>query len=101
VHTALFAGLCLICNGTFIHDVPPSVSACWCFHNTQVPAAEKDGSVFAQLQGLFAYLALTKSTFANPVRFWNAFKDYDGSPIDVREHQDAYEFFTRLQVGCC
>lgn len=55
--------------------------------------------MFAQLQGLFAHLALSKSTFAAPFRFWAAFKDYDGTPIDVREHQDAYEFFTRLQVG--
>ena len=26
-----------------------------------------------------------------------AFKDYDGQPVNIREHQDAYEFFTRLQ----
>lgn len=70
-------------------------------HNLQVPEAEKEGSVFAQLQGLFAQLALSKCTFAQPVRFWAAFKDYDGTPIDVREHQDAYEFFTRLQVCVC
>ena len=33
-----------------------------------------------------------------------SFKDYDGEPTNVREHQDAYEFFTRLQVCqslCC
>lgn len=54
--------------------------------------------MFAQLQGLFAQLALSKATFASPQAFWAAFKDYDGTPIDVREHQDAYEFFTRLQV---
>lgn len=34
-----------------------------------------------------------------PLHFWKAFKDYDGEPLNVREHQDAYEFFTRLQVG--
>ena len=28
-----------------------------------------------------------------------SFKDYDGEPTNVREHQDAYEFFTRLQVA--
>jgi len=28
-----------------------------------------------------------------------SFKDYDGEPTNVREHQDGYEFFTRLQVG--
>lgn len=65
---------------------------------SQVPDAEKDDSVFAQLQALFAQLALSKSTFAHPRSFWQAFKDYDGTPTDVQEHQDAYEFFTRLQV---
>lgn len=55
--------------------------------------------MFAQLQALFAQLALSKATFGAPNRFWAAFKDYDGTPIDIREHQDAYEFFTRLQVG--
>lgn len=43
-------------------------------------------------------MALGRSTFFIPRDFWGAFKDYDGSPIDVKEHQDAYEFFTRLQV---
>ena len=33
-----------------------------------------------------------------PRSFWNAFKDYDGQRLNLREHQDAYEFFTRLQV---
>lgn len=45
-------------------------------------------------------MALGRSTFFIPRDFWGAFKDYDGSPIDVKEHQDAYEFFTRLQVRC-
>jgi ubiquitin carboxyl-terminal hydrolase 9/24 len=65
----------------------------------QVPDPDQEDSVFAQLQGLFAQLALSKATFASPNAFWAAFKDYDGTPIDVREHQDAYEFFTRLQVS--
>jgi hypothetical protein len=47
---------------------------------------------------LFAQLALTISEYVVPVGFWRAYKDYDGQPIDLREHQDAYEFFTRLQV---
>lgn len=25
-------------------------------------------------------------------------QDYDGNPVDIKEHQDAYEFFTRLQA---
>jgi len=41
---------------------------------------------------------MSNRDFYRPVGFWKAFKDYDGEPLNVREHQDAYEFFTRLQV---
>ncbi|WIA22029.1 hypothetical protein OEZ85_004379 [Tetradesmus obliquus] len=64
-----------------------------------VEPSEAPDSVFAQLQSMFAMMALGRSTFFIPRDFWGAFKDYDGSPIDVKEHQDAYEFFTRLQDG--
>lgn len=63
-----------------------------------VPPDDAPDSVFAQLQALFASMALGRSTYMVPRGFWAAFRDYDGSPLDVREHQDAYEFFTRLQV---
>lgn len=49
-------------------------------------------------QSLFAALALSNETIYEPDGFWAAFKDYDGEPVNLREHQDAYEFFTRLQV---
>jgi hypothetical protein len=49
-------------------------------------------------QSTFASLAMSNREFFRPVGFWKAFKDYDGEPLNVREHQDAYEFFTRLQV---
>jgi hypothetical protein len=49
------------------------------------------------LQTTFCHLALSRTSWFSPKGFWHAFKDYDGQPIDVREHQDAYEFFTRLQ----
>jgi hypothetical protein len=58
-------------------------------------------------QAIFGHLALGQNEAVNPRSFWRAFRDYDGSPINVREHQDAYEFFTRLQVNpvpytrCC
>ncbi|BDA41234.1 probable ubiquitin carboxyl-terminal hydrolase FAF-X [Coccomyxa sp. Obi] len=61
------------------------------------PPAERLDSTFYQLQRMFAYLALSHSHFYKPFGFWKTFKDYDGEPINVREHQDAYEFFTRLQ----
>lgn len=50
-------------------------------------------------QAIFGHLALGQNEAVNPRSFWRAFRDYDGSPINVREHQDAYEFFTRLQVN--
>ena len=47
---------------------------------------------------MFGALALSNQDHFRPEGFWRAFKDYDGEPINVREHQDAYEFFTRLQA---
>lgn len=48
---------------------------------------------------MFAHLLFSCSTCYSPEQFWLAFKDYDGEPVNVREHEDAYEFFTRLQVS--
>ncbi|GIL42637.1 hypothetical protein Vafri_581, partial [Volvox africanus] len=62
-----------------------------------VDPEEQQDSVFHQLQVMFAHLRLGRASCYHPRSFWQAFKDYDGQPIDVREHQDAYEFFTRLQ----
>ena len=50
------------------------------------------------MQRTFGHLALSHRPFFVPRGFWLSFKDYDGEPTNVREHQDAYEFFTRLQV---
>ncbi|KAF5834809.1 hypothetical protein DUNSADRAFT_8393 [Dunaliella salina] len=61
------------------------------------PPEETPNSVFAQLQAMFAHLALGRAAYFNPICFWDSFRDYDGEPINIREHQDAYEFFTRLQ----
>ncbi|GIL73346.1 hypothetical protein Vretifemale_3533 [Volvox reticuliferus] len=62
-----------------------------------VDLEEQQDSVFHQLQVMFAHLRLGRASCYHPRSFWQSFKDYDGQPIDVREHQDAYEFFTRLQ----
>ncbi len=51
------------------------------------------------MQNTFGHLALSHRPFFVPRGFWMSFKDYDGEPTNVREHQDAYEFFTRLQVS--
>ena len=50
------------------------------------------------MQKTFGHLALSHRPFFVPRGFWLSFKDYDGEPTNVREHQDAYEFFTRLQA---
>ena len=67
-----------------------------------VPAPAADSLVLTYklliMQNMFANLALTNQDHYIPRPFWNAFKDYNGQRLNVREHQDAYEFFTRLQV---
>lgn len=55
-------------------------------------------NIFYQMQNMFANLALSNKEFHVPRAFWGAFKEYDGTRLNLREHQDAYEFFTRLQV---
>ncbi|KAL4854761.1 Ubiquitin carboxyl-terminal hydrolase 24 [Chlorella vulgaris] len=62
-----------------------------------VDPEEQQGSVFHQMQVMFAHLAHGVEPWFEPRDFWRAFKDYDGQPVNIREHQDAYEFFTRLQ----
>lgn len=54
--------------------------------------------MISRMQKTFGHLALSHRPFFVPRGFWLSFKDYDGEPTNVREHQDAYEFFTRLQV---
>jgi ubiquitin C-terminal hydrolase len=62
-----------------------------------VPEDEQEDSVFHQVQTMFAHLAAGVAPFFEPRGFWRAFKDYEGQSVNIREHQDAYEFFTRLQ----
>jgi len=62
-----------------------------------VPADERNDSVFHHVQTMFAHLAAGVEPWYEPCGFWRAFKDYEGRPVNIREHQDAYEFFTRLQ----
>ena len=59
--------------------------------------ADPADSVLCQLQATFAALHASRLDHHCPRSFWNAFKDYDGAPVNVREHQDVLEFFTRLQ----
>ena len=58
---------------------------------------EKSSPVFEALRAIFLRLFAGVDEVVDPSCFWKEFKDYDGNPVDVREHQDGYEFFTRLQ----
>jgi uncharacterized UBP type Zn finger protein len=63
----------------------------------QPPAAEQQPEdALHQAQAMIAHLAYSQLAFYNPVGFCRAFKDYDGQPMSLNEHQDAYEFFNRL-----
>uniref|UniRef100_A0A0C9RVX6 TSA: Wollemia nobilis Ref_Wollemi_Transcript_10197_2281 transcribed RNA sequence n=1 Tax=Wollemia nobilis TaxID=56998 RepID=A0A0C9RVX6_9CONI len=58
--------------------------------------AEKKNSVFFQIQAMFGALLGSSLDHYTPQGFWGAFRDYDGMPVNIREHQDAFEFFNRL-----
>lgn len=62
-----------------------------------VASEEQEDSVFHQVQTIFAHLTVGVAPWFEPRGFWFAFKDYEGRAVNIREHQDAYEFFTRLQ----
>jgi len=62
-----------------------------------VPKTQQLDSVFHQVQTMFAHLTAGVAPYFEPRGFWRAFKDYEGQSVNIREHQDAYEFFTRLQ----
>jgi len=47
------------------------------------------------LQTVFAHLRHSRLKFHQPVAFWNGFRLFD-HPINLREQQDAFEFFTDL-----
>eukprot|EP01018_Ginkgo_biloba_P002353 Gb_35991 [translate_table: standard] len=57
---------------------------------------EKKNSVFFQIQAMFGALLGSSMDHYTPQGFWGAFRDYDGMPVNIREHQDAFEFFNRL-----
>ena len=58
---------------------------------------DKCSPVFEALRTIFLRLFGGIGGVVDPSCFWREFKDYDGNAVDVREHQDGYEFFTRLQ----
>eukprot|EP00897_Mesotaenium_endlicherianum_P008194 jgi/Mesen1/7402/ME000388S06619 len=72
-------------------QVRKSVLAC-----AECDDKEKQNSVFYQVQSMFGALLGSSLDHYVPEGFWLAYRDYDGMPINLREHQDAFEFFTRL-----
>ena len=48
------------------------------------------------MQTLFASLLASNMDFHIPVPVWRAYRDGDGQPVNLREHQDAFEFFSRI-----
>ena len=52
-------------------------------------------SVFYQLQSVFGHLQESKLQHFVPEKFWKCFKLW-GQPVNVREQQDAFEFFTQI-----
>ncbi|XP_033116308.1 ubiquitin carboxyl-terminal hydrolase 24-like [Anneissia japonica] len=56
---------------------------------------DDEETVFYQLQMIFGHLMESKLQFYEPDRFWRVFKLW-GEPVNIREQQDAFEFFTDL-----
>ena len=65
----------------------------------QILSVEKEEldeeSVFYQLQSVFGHLQESKLQHFVPEKFWKCFKLW-GQPVNVREQQDAFEFFTQI-----
>lgn len=52
-------------------------------------------SLFYQFQMVFGHLLESRLQYHAPEKFWKCFRLW-GQPINVREQQDAFEFFTHL-----
>lgn len=52
-------------------------------------------TVFYQLQNVFGHLLESKLQHYIPEKFWRCFRLF-GQPVNVREQQDAFEFFTQI-----
>ena len=52
-------------------------------------------TVFYQLQNVFGHLLESKLQYYVPEKFWRTFRLF-GQPVNVREQQDAFEFFTQI-----
>ncbi|XP_022656846.1 ubiquitin carboxyl-terminal hydrolase 24-like isoform X2 [Varroa destructor] len=52
-------------------------------------------TILHQLQNVFAHLNDSQLEYYIPEQFWNSFRLW-GTPVNVREQHDAFEFFTHL-----
>ena len=56
---------------------------------------DDDDTIFYQLQNVFGHLSTSKLQYFVPEKFWQTFRLF-GQPVNVREQQDAFEFFTQI-----
>ena len=52
-------------------------------------------SILPEVQSVFGHMLESKLQFYAPENFWRTFKLW-GQPVNVREQQDAYDFFCNL-----
>ncbi|PIK60875.1 Ubiquitin carboxyl-terminal hydrolase 24 [Apostichopus japonicus] len=79
-----------LCATTALHDTRCQggiLSANVSSHNTD--------NVFYQMQMLLGHLWESKLQYFEPDQFWRVFKFW-GEPVNIREQQDAFDFFTIL-----
>ena len=59
----------------------------------------ESAAALAEVQRIFFNLSHSEMEYYDPVDFCTVFKDFDGQPMSLHEHQDAYEFFNRPVPG--
>jgi len=64
-------------------------------NQTTTTTTSNDSSLFYQLQQVFGHLMESKMQYYSPESLWKVFRLW-GQEINVREQQDAFDFFTAL-----
>jgi uncharacterized UBP type Zn finger protein len=55
----------------------------------------EEETILHQLQSVFGHLLSSKLKYHIPEKFWQTFRLF-GQPVNVREQQDAFEFYTQI-----
>ena len=55
----------------------------------------EEETILHQLQSVFGHLLSSKLKYHVPEKFWQTFRLF-GQPVNVREQQDAFEFYTQI-----